>query len=304
MPTLTGIFIDKVVMLLSLSDEDATNLVSVLRDECRDHIDRLHGYYRNYRGLRYQYTFGLPLGNDGISECKIFLIHNSRSIPNVRIEFNPSKFNEEWNEVLWIKLAQWFPFEHYSYLMNAVVSRLDIATDVHPVSLESILVTAPKFRVSTIRNGAGGHLQSITLGSNESDNQIKLYDKYAEQESRGRGGIQRDTVRIEYRNSTGIPIASLYDVHNVLTQIRIINAIDIQDLPLRDSDKFHFLDSVRFRGLHAALNLIHPPRTKRETLQWLQSAFSTDWWEPERIWQGYDGALDRLHIPEDLVRQR
>lgn len=301
--SITELFIDKLVLLVNLSKDDAQGLASILLDDSREHVDRLHGYYQNYRGIGYKYAFGLPLNNEGNTECKIFLVSFRSGKPQVRIEYNPSKLSETSHEHLWNKLAEWFPNEHYSYLQDANVSRIDIAIDITPVSLDTIWITAPRFRVSKLYNGSGGKLESITLGSNQSDSQIKLYNKEAEQQSRGIPITQSDTARIEYRVSRGIPINKLYELENVLTQISLIHAIDPHTLPLHENEYIYFLDSVRYRGLHAALGLINGARSRRNMRLKLEELSSFDWWEPEEMWQRYDSAINNLHIPDDITHR-
>ncbi len=294
MTKLSDPFVDKLTLIYNCNEATSEYIASTLRDMSKDHDFGLHGYYRNYRGLGYQYAFGLPIGDKNQSECIIFVLSNKKW-PNLRIEWNPNVAKKYGNEFIWNFIFSFMLEDYEDFLLNALITRLDIAIDIHPIHLDNIWTTAARYRKSNIHYGEGGRIESIYLGSNESDKQIKLYDKHLEQTKKGIN-IPKNTVRIECRLS---PKISIYDLSAVVNPFPdcIVDAIPDGDIRLRDYDKIHFLDSIRLRGLHNALKLI-TPYSRRKYHAWITEMTNSDWWEPERVWQNWDNAINTLRLPE------
>lgn len=164
---------------------------------------------------------------------------------------------------------------------KAKITRMDIAIDLVDVflndfffDLEGVYDCAPKYRY--------GRLYEVLLGSINSNNSLRIYDKALEQKERKRvQGYLEPLLRIEFVSKPGTSFAKLEkEVANPLLRFKCYNKRDVEGL--QDAD---FYADCREKGIRQALSARKGPHQRR-LKNALPSAEHT-LIDTEKVWKKY-----------------
>jgi len=203
----------------------------------------------------------------------------------LRFEWNPNKTNPlgQSEAVMWIDSL--VPFGYSDLLVNGVVTRVDIAVDIHGEIRDQLMVTCSGLRKSRCWNSSNGTTETEYLGSSKGRRQIAIYNKSLQL------GSAAPCVRIEPRIKPRCSIIELMDIKNPFAGV-VLSRIEIAEALLKQHALLHFMDSCRYRGLHGALQ-IFPKQTRMRVRNKIKSV-QPDYWNPEKLWDSWPSALDIL----------
>lgn len=214
----------------------------------------------------------------------------------LRIEFNPRYYNTNAVQNIWLFLQQNLLMEGFDFFLeSAWVTRIDLATDVCPLSPQSLMVFATRLHRGDIRTGRRGEIQSFSLGSNHSDISFCIYDRDPEDNSLI--STAPYTTRIEARMRRPCYLRDLHSLENPFTRLHVYETVDAMRMRNYPVNKKLFLDSVSLRGLQGAIGLLDRYETRQNYIAWLDEESETEWFDTDAIWQGYTAAVDALCLP-------
>lgn len=149
--------IDKLTLLADLRDEKRNLEEIQMHNDC---IDIRPNYDRHYEKQI-----------ETASDLRITLtLQPSRQVPNLRIEFNPNKFNP--TGTLWYLLLP--------MLKNKRLTRIDYAID-YCQDMSAFQWTTETPRATNIFYSPSGAVETVYLGKRTSSDQYRIYDKAKEQ---------------------------------------------------------------------------------------------------------------------------
>jgi hypothetical protein len=298
----------------------------VARPDARAVVDWVEGAYKlaqtaRSRGARYKHNLRLKRG-DKVQVAHIAFNPLKTSNAFLRVDLNPARLLPRDMKALHAFLRYLLLERHKEILAKAKVTRIDVALDVDHVRVDDLMV----FTRSGVQSGVWGklfardgamtrfYIQTKVLGSVNSDQQFKVYDRAAKMADTGGDAIEHDRTRIEVQltprvridgkrsadktERPGPPVrvgAYLNELRSLPNPFASLTVAVAPSNPEGDTLFRLFLDSCRQRGEEAALKLITDSRLQREYRLRL-SRRSPDWWDPVACWK----PLERLVRETDL----
>lgn len=335
MPTCSRLFIDKLALTIALDNPLAHANVS---EWFHSPEDSFHGYDVSWtRGGRF-YSLSKKITFDADRESHVLVEYDRRpgaltalnlaitedaeSEPDIdicalrdgrrpfRIEYNPNKLGEvpEHHEAFLSIMREWFG-DAFSEEMGGVnITRIDFATDVRGININSLVACRQDTTVVSTSYGRDGSIQTIYLGSKNSDLRFVIYDKREQQRGRvSAGRYDRACTRIEVRLKKGLSLAQLRSYANPFTNLMICELSSLEVNGQKNS--LHYWDwlvgASKQDGLEATLNRIRNPRTRSA---WTRKVLERDepiWWHPGDLWGGLRQAIDAIGLfpPERHIRR-
>lgn len=331
MPTASPLFIDKIALTIALHDVAARERIQ----------EWFHSPERTVfgvpvlptRGSRF-YWFSREIIFNPETRCKLLVEFGPRagavqqiteydgdpeSEPDLdlhavtdprrplRLEWNPDQIaaQPEYQAAFNNMMQFWFGEALSAEMLNARITRIDLATDIRGLNIDRIIAARSDTTVVSTTYGRDGITQSHYLGSKNSDLRFVIYDKRAQQRGRVRGG-QYERTRIEVRIKQRLTISSLRAYANPFQRLTIR---EVQQLIIGRQNSPHiwtwFVDSCKRRGGEGALDLINNARTLAEWHNRVRVREEPTWWDSEVLWDGLDDAINRLDLfPRSRVRRR
>jgi hypothetical protein len=222
------------------------------------------------------------------------------------MEWNPRHLETEGHRALLAILEQILLPEFPDIIHSIIVTRMDFAVDVTPMTPDAIFVEAESLTRGDIRTGRGGSIEAVNyapvetiyLGARGSATFFRIYNRNNARTDRV--SLPPMQTRIEAQLRPRIPLRQLYlsRVENPFGRLLIVDAIDastLHDVP----DRFRFfLDSVQRRGLRGALRMLRNAGTRSAYRKWMRDNFSTGWFNPDHIWEDYNAAWATLGLEQ------
>jgi len=306
MPRRTRLFIDKLSFTL---DVEEIHKASVIRAFEVEEFDRVVERISNFSsGLlkQYQraYKFAITADHDVTFQIEPRVErgrnseHASVRRRFLRVEWNPSKSRSagrESNQMLFALFERCLPSYSVERLLQTMnLTRIDLAFDVHGVSIDSLEVCASPLRKMNTRRTfePDGRISSMEFGKPTSDRYLLVYNKTLERHLRtqpistaGRPYIARriPCTRFELR------LHDLGGIDNLFTQsnpfeIFTVRSIGTIGLDASDHESAFFHDACLRRGPYAALSCITNRRTRTHYSLAVRESEPPPWWEPSSIW--------------------
>lgn len=247
------------------------------------------------RGRRYRYA-GI-LSHDGAPLCFLQAVPlQERKVAFMRLEFNPAKIGERGLKRVRRLLRHVFLDQYEAVIAKAKITRLDLAADFDGIRLGSLAVTDAHKRKAGLWLGATGEVETIYLGSRDSDAHLRIYDKARELREQQHISLSGERLRVEATIANRrFRLSELRALPNPFAGLVIV---DLGTLETNDEPAYRFqffLDSCRQRGAHSALRLIADKPTQARYRKCLAGA-KVDWWAPDALWRGLPQALSGLNL--------
>lgn len=246
----------------------------------------------------------------------------------IRIDFNPNKLLEGDAEYLHKFIRRAVGKSYDTHLLDAIVNRLDLASDVEHVVLGDLLIDYKGAHEVTMfaKRLKKNKIETMNFGSVSSDYVTAVYGKNEEQVHRAierlaeaktkaasdalkanlvrQVRVARDlppTVRFEVRGKKmGTPVFKLKKLN--VKRFERFQVSELQNLEgLDDFTRINFLALVRDMGLRAAI-AHYKGRPEHAALK--KAMLQTpDWWQPEGLWGRGIKALKKSGIlPADAFK--
>lgn len=246
----------------------------------------------------------------------------------IRIDFNPNKLLEGDAQDLHKFIRRAVGKSYDTHLLDAIVNRLDLASDVEHVVLGDLFIDYKGAHEVTMfaKRLKKNKIETMNFGSVSSDYITSVYGKNEEEVHRAiqrlaeaktkavsdklkanlvrQVKVARDlppTVRFEVRGKKmGVPVFKLKKLN--FKRFERFQVSELQNLEgLDEFTRINFLALVRDMGLRAAI-AHYKGRPEHATLK--EAALQTpDWWQPEGLWGSGIKALKRSGIlPADAFK--
>jgi hypothetical protein len=258
-------------------------------------VDAHHANTSHNRG--YKESYNIFASSDGTTDQKLYVCAHPWDFQNkkfLRVEFNPSKIPPSQARPF---LDHIVPGGYEAAVENAIVTRVDITTDIHYAHLDDLVAISAGVRRTSAYYGPTG-TETYYLGDAKSPRRWALYDKVLETSRRNVGKVLKEDVpdhpetRIEYRDRSRFRWADLPELGNPFINLTL--ALMDTSPATSDFDRL-FVDSVRLRGAQAALKRVtgHNRKKCRQQVKKL----CCDWWSPVTLWKTWPAACAPLMSP-------
>lgn len=182
------------------------------------------------------------------------------------------------------------------FIERGVISELEVTVDLVGIAIGD---THPLPTVSTCveKYSTNGKLETLYQGKKKGSF-YRVYDKVAERKSKGQNWLTGEKTRVErvLRNQN-IKLKDLANISNPFSSLMML------ELPLAPPDCVKkkeyiwslFCDSVRVRGMQAALKLLPETSYRTRFRRWIKN-HKAPYWQPEAIWKSWKPMLSELQI--------
>lgn len=222
------------------------------------------------RGDRYHLHCEVPL-NGSNQKLLLQLGARDRNTSSYRVEYNPSKIGPQGRLRVRNILDLIFEFGSDLMLMAGKVTRIDVALDLHDLSVDEVLVRHKGMRKFTVVS-TGGRPRTLYHGNSRS-NQAAIYDKID-------NGAR--ILRIEKRLKPNCLGDDLPGLKNPFVRMQLV-PVDLMVPVLDGLNLEHLCDSIRLRGFRHVLGGL-PSRQRRAIKNVLSDPDGSLLPSPDLIW--------------------
>ncbi len=264
-PYILDLIYDKIAFTFPIRKRDRLSVINIINDP------EFHSFFNRrvygYTGGRYRNNYQFTIHKGNTIELSLYPINSHHNF--LRLEYNPNKLGIKGCVKLRKFLISLLGIDRVKEIyFKASVTRLDLTLDIHNLK-PYYYIHKPKVVQSSIYRD-DNHIISQILGSNRSSTRVTLYDKNAEQATKGRGnalvvnnGSSTPHQRLEIRlRELNCSMAGLNgDLLQELEKINFFHKSFMRDD--RFSDKFKNL--VYRQGLNAVfkkVNKTNPNKAK------------------------------------------
>lgn len=214
-------------------------------------------------------------------------------ISKLRLDFVPVDLGPNGMIELHVAIHTILP-DGWAYVVeHGRITRIDVAIDLPDLTMDSIQLK-PKKTAHTQKWFPDGQLETIYIGKPGS-NQTAIYDRSKKREKLGQD--MPPCLRIERRiKPAGMKLTNLPAMKNPFTGTALLIALPGPFNPQKVNDWSMFSDSVKERGLSAALALL--PKDRRAAYKTYIEAHALPAWDPLEIWERWKPMLEELKIAE------
>lgn len=242
-----------------------------------------------YGDLLKNYLYAIKLNFDSGEHCTTQYSPRRRRTNFVRIEYNPSKVEPEDIRYLYTLLQACIP-DFSESLLRARITRLDLAFDLPVIEVSRILVFDTPRKLVSRTFQTNGKLNALSIGSQESDRFLLVYDKGLERAIRGERIVAQITTRFELRLKDLNGWSELQLISNPFAHYTVLefqNAMEVSD----DHIWQWFIHATNVIGAQAALSLIENKTARKRYRDLLKARQNPSWWNPDEIWAEVPQAL-------------
>jgi hypothetical protein len=203
-------------------------------------------------GRRHRIQLAIPILVNGSAAGRLLIQAGPRftGLCDYRFEFNPATLGVVGIDLVVELLGSIFGQDGHYLLRNSIVTRIDLALDLHSLSVDRVIVRSSRQRTHGIFSNQYGVPETLYLGKPKS-NQTTVYNK-------------NNQLRAERRinpKCRGSQLASLPDPFSVLQMVHTDSLRPALNGLIPDQ----FFDSVRVRGLTHVLATL--PAAQRRTIK-------------------------------------
>jgi len=279
------VFIDMVCLTANLDHYD----LELILKKVKTNTDN---FYKSRRPSNYKYAYGIKLPDE---KGVLVELQHKRKLKKsgFRCVFNPHSPNFPLIASL---LDQILPLGYANLLDQCSFTRVDVTTDLPFKLPENLLIHVPRAQTNLVISGRDG-LETLYIGRRRGSKRLlRVYDKC--RQMRKPGGRtpfeipQVDTTRLEFEVRR---VGPLHDLKQLPNQFISVRMYDVSELNEESIENRLFIDSCRFRGCNNSM-LMMTRAEKRRYARKIEH-LSAPYWNPEKIWQGWDATVDRLLHP-------
>ena len=205
----------------------------------------------------------------------------------VRLEWNPAKASIDTLKRVAYVCTVGLGFDFATFFPKAIVTRLDLATDLHGVQIENFAWENRRKRCTALYLKAGV-LQTHYMGRKR-QNCLVVYDKAAE------AGLLGALTRVEARLRPNKKIAEFVGVTNPFTHLQVHNVLAANLPQMSKANKMALHDSIQQKGMARAL--IHHSSALRPIFRAAINEVSPQWWQPDSIWHQAQQRIAEILMP-------
>ena len=253
------------------------------------------------QGDRYHGFYGFLEGNGTCGSLQFDPLITSNA--PFRLTIKPSIGGKEAHKRICRVLVEVFGLEYERHMVTAKIAGFELAIGVSGTALDDLLLFDSAKRVSSRHYDERGHVSSIHLGSETSDQQIVIAN-IAEPEPPQRL-IQRhpaifNKVEIVAKvTAENVPIQDTTGITNPLAFLSVMRLP--RTFPETGSAAWlGFMDSCRLRGMQAALPRLPKPELRRKFRSRIGQRLVANWWHPSAIWSRFPDLVSELGFPKKL----
>jgi hypothetical protein len=232
-------------------------------------------------GRRHRIQLAIPILNNGLLSGRLLIQAGPRftGLCDYRYEFNPATLGIAGvNHVIAI-LDSVFAEGGHRLLRNSIVTRIDLALDLHGLSVDKVIVRSSRQRTHGIFSDQHGIPKTIYLGKPKS-NQTSVYNRNNDD------GPSMRTERRVKPGCRGSQVAFLPDPFRVVQMVHTDSLRPLLDGMIPDQ----FFDSVRVRGFTHVLATI-PPAQRRAIKAALKDPEQSRLPSTEEVWRSWPRLL-------------
>jgi hypothetical protein len=288
-------FIDKISVVLDpASEQDAHDIHAELFSV----LDDVEVFKDGGKGAKwgpYKIAKRLKLPNL-VDERKYPLLqyaYSGKEAIQLRLEFVPVDLG--WEGMKWLHASLGMIDGGWSYFIkHGRITRLDVTVDVPGVRMDEFHFL-PQQALTTMQWNVQGHLQSLVFGKKQG-NRTVIYSRDKKRLAKGQNWTGEPEVRIERRltNLKNQKVSSLPRLANPFSPMQMTLNMPAPPSDGKAWEWSMFEDSVKARGLNAALSLL--PEERRTKYRKHLAAHPEPWWDPDLIWAQWPAMLDELKI--------
>jgi hypothetical protein len=179
------------------------------------------------------------------------------------------------------------------------ITRIDVAVDIPEMTMDDFLFMAAQ-GVTTKMWSQSGHLQTVQLGKPKGNSTV-IYSKDQEQIAKGKPFFGPPTVRVErrLRHPAKKWLYQLPLLENPFAAATLTVSLPGTPPGEKMNQWIMFMDSVRVRGLTAALALL-PQERRTRYRKWLKSQ-GHPVWDTDAIWSNWPKLLSDLKLLANYI---
>lgn len=290
--SLSAPFIDKISIVLNVPKGQATIVNATMKSLLKEKATFTAAGNAAKKG----YTLAARVALPCLSHKKRFPLLQYRNEGYdacfVRLEFVPVDLGEIGIAQLIARLEPRIPHGWKTFLKHARVTRIEIAVDVSGVRMDEFLCL-PKQAVTSLEYGPDGHAKTLYLGK-KGGSQTRIYSRKQKRLAKKQGWDGASVVRVERSINLGssFRLAELGSLPNPFTAMKMVPSLPPPPNPGKLNQWSMFEDSVRQRGLVAALALLPAERAKSYKAH--LAAYEVPWWDPLAFWGAWPGVAAHL----------
>lgn len=213
----------------------------------------------------------------------------------LRLEFNPNRWEANVQH-LWQQLEDimWNPENYLDFMMNAKVTRLDVAVDIEGIQPDDYVWDTSKaiYRSHILKRE---NLETLYLGSKNAaraKGQVRIYDKAAQMKI-----PNSKLTRVERVVKSGgfLRVSNLPKLPNVLDGIEcydVVHALASSNLVPPEYCQF-FHEACARRGVSGALKILKNDKRRKQIRAVIKSSTPT-FWNPDLAWSGWGKAVSKV----------
>lgn len=313
MTDVSSLFIDKITLVYRCAEQIGDGIAATISSHQHDGELTIQYLGAFYKGRGYRKNWQLHIPGHG-NHARVLLMTNPRypEVGQFSMEWNPRHLQRDGHEQLWEIMRQLLLDEFDDFMRSAVVTRIDFAVDVTPMTPDAIWVDASGLVKCDIRTGRSGSIvdatyapvETINLGSRSGSTFFRVYSLNAARPENAPLLPEQTRIEVQLRPGAGLNELNQDPVPNPFRRLLLVRSVD--PLVLHDApDRYRiFLDCVQRRGLQGALRMLHNGDTRRTYRKWVEDHLLTDWFDADHIWEGYNTAWAILGLEPMLGPQR
>ncbi|TWB45495.1 hypothetical protein FBZ90_102453 [Nitrospirillum pindoramense] len=281
--------IDKITLTVKDLDPDLQNLVQANLIAAEDEkgpytsapVSKKAPYYQTRALLTHE-----PSGQNALIEAKPKL----PGAAFLRMEFNPHKLGKAGISFVYSHLLALLSGAYFLHelLPKVRVTRLDIAVDLIDVPIQDVHVTYGNGGKTLAYFSSVGQLETLYVGKKKSGPAPGyIYDKKQQLLDNGQPLVFKNVshARVELHVKSSRPLVKLGTLKNPLNKLTVQWPLAGPSLDLTPHHWSHFLDSVRLRGLQAALSLISDGVTRENyAIGFKKGCEENHIWDAQKLW--------------------
>jgi hypothetical protein len=314
MTDVSSLFVDKFTLVYRCSEEDSEGIAATIRSYQDEPELSLRYLGSNYQNRRYRKNWELHIPGHGNS-ARVLLMADPRysEAAPFSIEWNPRYLQRDGHQQLW-EILRLFLLDNFDeFMRSAVVTRIDFAVDVTPMTPDAIWVDANHLVNCDIRTGRAGTIveagyapiETISLGSGRGGATFfRIYSINAARPANALPMPEQTRIEVQLKPRVSLNEMHVDPVANPFERLLVARSVD--PLTLHDApDRYRiFLDCVQRRGLQSALCMLQYGQTRGVYRKWVSDHLQVDWFDADQIWEGYNEAWAILGLGEFLGPQR
>jgi len=226
-----------------------------------------------------------------VIECS----YAEKKVKKLRLVLNPRKIGEQGMMELNASLTCLMDGGWQYVRRYGRISRIDVAVNIPGIRPDEFLFL-PQLATASMGWSVNGHLEGASYGKGKG-NQTLVYNVKKKRLAKDQSWEGKSVTRVErrLRNPSPDKIEDIATLGNPFASMILAENMPPPPPWEKGWQWSMFEDSVKVRGLTAALALL-PPERRAKYRAYLKE-HQKPWWDPEAIWSNWPQALKVLKLP-------